>query len=99
VFAPPAMLALNLTREDYLATLCGSLARPPQAFADLDERKRTHALIHPTDQPTQQTRPALDELASTSLPAPDRTLVRSNAMTRRILNAGGRAIRAVATAD
>jgi len=96
---PAAMLALNLTRDDYVATLCGSLARLPQAFADLDERKRTHALIHPTDQPTEQTRPALDELASTSLPAPDRKLVRSEAMTRCILNAGGRAIRAVATAD
>lgn len=97
---PAAMLALNLTRADYVATLCGSLARLPQAFADLAERKRTQALIHPTDKPTQQTRPALAELASTSLPAPDRKLVRSEAMTRCILNAGGRAIRAaVATAD
>ncbi len=95
---PAAMLAFNLTREDYVATLCGSLARLPQAFADLDEHKRAHALIQPTDQP-EQTRPALGELASTSLPAPDRKLVRSDAMTRRILNAGGRAIRAVATVD
>ena len=95
---PAAMLALNLTRADYVATLCGSLARLPEAFADLDERKRTHALIHPTDPPTEPTRHALDELASTSLPAPDRKLVRSEAMTRCILNAGGRAIRTVATA-
>jgi len=96
---PAAMLALNLTREDYVATLCGSLAGLPQAFADLDERKRTHTRIRPTDQPTPQTRPALDELASTSLPALDRKLVRSEAMTRCILNAGGRALRALATAD
>ena len=96
---PAAMLALNLEREDYVATLCGSLDHLPQAFADLDATKRTRAPIHPTDQPTQQTRPALDEIACTSLPAPDRKLVRSEAMTRRILNAGGRAIRAAATAD
>jgi hypothetical protein len=95
---PAAMLACNLTRADYVATLCGSLARLPHAFADLDERTRAHALIQPSDQP-QQTRPALGELASTSLPAPDRKLVRSDAMTRRILTAAGRAIRAVATAD
>jgi hypothetical protein len=96
---PAAMLAFNLTRQDYVATLCGSLARLPQAFAELDERKRAHALLQPTDQQTRQARPVLDQPASTSLPAPDRKVVRSEAMTRRILNAGARVIRTVATAD
>jgi len=91
-----AMLAFNLTREDYVTTLCGSLARLPQAFAQLDERRRADALTQLVD---RQTHPAPAEIASTSLPAPDRKLVRSDAMTTRILNAGGRAVRAVATAD
>lgn len=91
-----AMLAFNLTREDYVATLCGSLDRLPQAFAELDAQKRGAVLTHPTArQPSSH--PA--EIASTALPAPDRKLVRSEAMTTRILNVHRTGGSAVATAD
>lgn len=93
-----AMLAFNLTRADYVVTLCGSLDRLPQAFAELDQQRRRDTLIRKST--GHQRRPSLADPASTSLPGPDRKLVRSEAMTKRILNAGVRGrIRAAATAD
>jgi len=79
---PQAALAANLTRPDYVAALCGSLADLPAAFAQLDaERRQTRlsARMPPAAPP-----PDDEPLASASLPAADRCIVRTDAMRRRI---------------
>jgi hypothetical protein len=48
-----AALACNLERDDYVAILCGSLSRLPQAFAELDQANHRQSLAampspHPT---------------------------------------------------
>ncbi len=37
---PAAALAYNLRRDDYVAILCGSLEKLPEAFAQLDAQRR-----------------------------------------------------------
>jgi hypothetical protein len=70
---PAAALARNLTRPDYVETLCGSLTELPTAFAKLGA-----AAVACTE-------PAADtETVSRSLPIPDRDLVRTDEMTLRI---------------
>lgn len=81
-----AALVPNLLCPDYVEILCGSLDQLPQAFAELDASKRRRALAA-----KQQSSPAspLDtpEIASASLPKADRPLIRSKAMSGRILAA------------
>ena len=70
---PAAALARNLTRPDYVETLCGSLADLPAAFAKLEPAAVARAGV------------SVDtETVSRSLPIPDRDLVRTDEMTLRI---------------
>ncbi len=82
-----AALALNLRQPDYVAVLCGTLDRLPQAFAALDfnERARRFAAPVPADD-TAALHPALNT-ATASLPLEDRRIIRTQSMHARILSA------------
>jgi len=71
---PGAMLAMNLNDPAYVAILCGSLDRLPAAFASLDARGRGPARL-----PAVQ-----DAIATASLPAPERKIVRADATIQRL---------------
>ena len=82
-FPAAAILATNLSKPDYVAALCGTLDDLPAAFATLDAGHRTHSL-------SIRQQPAADlptDLLSASLPASDRSLVRSEGLTARVLAA------------
>jgi len=83
---PEAALARNLLHHDYVEILCGSLQNLPRAFADLDAHRR---LVASQDHPSADMDDGADapEIASASLPRLDRRLVRSPAMTARVLTA------------
>lgn len=83
---PAAALTANLRSSDYVAIVCGSLDKLPNAFAvlDRDSRRRssilTRAAAHIPD--------ASDcDVVSASLPRADRDLVRTPGMERRVLAA------------
>ena len=76
---PGAMLAMNLNDSAYVEILCGSLERLADAFAELDARGRG---------PSRSTSKH-DAIATASLPAADRKIVRAEATLRR-LNAAAR---------
>jgi len=80
---PAAALVPNLSCHDYVALLCGDLDRLPRAFAELDADKHHRALagLLATDSDS------LPPLASASLPAADRSIVRSDAMRNRVMSA------------
>ncbi len=80
---PAAMLALNLQHSDYLAIVCGSLDKLPQAFAQLDagSRQRSSLLARAATRVADATD---CDVVSASLPAEDRILVRADDMNRRI---------------
>lgn len=81
---PEAALAYNLKHNDYVAIVCGSLEKLPEAFARIDLEKKQRALdnapetgFHPDVQPQ------LTE--SASLPTADRRLIRTKQMKELIL--------------
>jgi hypothetical protein len=80
---PAAILALNLKDPDYLAILCGSLDKLPQEFAalDADNRRRSSLVIRAKARVADGTD---CDIASASLPAEDRSLIRTEDMDRRI---------------
>lgn len=83
---PEAALARNLLCADYVEILCGSLERLPGAFAQLDADRRQRSLATEctnVDVPSPNT----PEIASASLPKEDRRIVRTEAMSLRILAA------------
>ena len=69
-----APLARNLLRPDYVQILCGSLDQLPKAFAELDAADRSRSLPARLAHLSSDT--ATDD-ARTSLPKPDRKLIRS----------------------
>jgi len=79
-----AVLARNLTKPDYVTILCGALENLPRAFAQLDSLNRSMPLparlraAAPTGGDDA-------EIVSSSLPRPDRNLVRTAAMQERVL--------------
>ena len=83
---PKAVLARNLLRPDYVEIVCGTLDDLPRAFAELDAHRRQRAS-------TSQLEGTLDEgtdtpeVATASLPSPDRRLVRTPDLTTRFLAA------------
>lgn len=79
---PGAILALNLTRPDYVEIVCGNLDRLPQLFAELDAPNRNCSLAATTLQQT-----ASCDIESASLSRTDRQLVRAKEMEQRILAA------------
>lgn len=81
---PEAALAYNLKHNDYVAIVCGSLEKLPEAFARIDLEKKQRALDSESETvflPDAQ--PQLTE--SASLPTADRPLIRSHQMKERIL--------------
>ena len=82
---PAAALAVNLTRPDYVAILCGgSLDQLPQAFARLDAPDRSRSLATRS----AKSKPSC-EVETASLNAVDRALVRTIELQRCILAAAG----------
>ncbi len=80
---PAAMLALNLRHQDYVAILCGSLDRLPQAFAWLDAGSRRRSSL--VARAAARVADATDcDIVSASLPVEDRNLIRTDEMDRRI---------------
>jgi hypothetical protein len=80
---PAAALVANLEKPDYVALLCGTLDALPAAFAELDAcRQDAPAAGGPVAAPAPVTDGSVIE--TTSLPAADRRLIRSAAMTHRI---------------
>jgi len=78
-----AFLALNLEKQDYLDVVCGGkIELLPAAFAELDAGDRSRAL------PVRlKAIPRKDDadIVSSSLPKPDRDLVRTPAWNERVL--------------
>jgi hypothetical protein len=94
---PGAALAMNLTADDYVRIVCGSLDQLPRAFAELDAHKET-SLAGTNAANTSDTILETD-VASASLPTADRRLIRAAEMEIRIMAAAkSRAPRIVATA-
>jgi hypothetical protein len=83
---PEAALARNLLCPDYVEIICGSIQNLPHAFADLDAQGRLRN-ITPDPAADQVDCADAPEIATASLPRLDRRLVRSPAMTSRILAA------------
>lgn len=78
-----AFLALNLEKQDYLDVVCGgSIENLPAAFAKLDAGHRSQAL--PVRLKALPGKEYVD-IVSSSLPKPDRDLVRTTAWTDRVL--------------
>jgi hypothetical protein len=78
-----AVLARNLTCPDYVAILCGGLEHLPHAFAQLDAPNRTASLPVRRRHAAQTADDA--DIVSSSLPAADRALVRTDVMQLRVL--------------
>jgi hypothetical protein len=83
---PAAALAPNLDCPDYVAILCGNLARLPHAFAQLRNADQHHSALAGASV-VAQANTATTPIASASLPAADRSIVRSDAMSRRVNSA------------
>ena len=78
-----AALAANFRLPDYVAIVCGSLDKLPQAFARLDEASRSHSCVVATA--AAKIASATDcDVVSASLPSADRALIRTENMTRVI---------------
>ena len=77
-----AALAINLTRPDYIAILCGSVEHLPRAFATLDEDNRSHSL------PARTQEMLTGETETASMPLADKRLIRFAQMEPRIVAAG-----------
>ena len=94
---PSAALAMNVTHADYVALVCGSLDQLPRAIAELDACKGT-PLGRPAGATAAPSAPVESDIASASLPAADRRLIRTVKMQSRILAAAtSRAPRMVTT--
>jgi hypothetical protein len=77
-----AALAMNLTRTDYVAILCGSIERLPATFAKLDEGNRSHSL------PTRTEETIAVETETASMGLADKRLIRLEQMEKCIVAAG-----------
>jgi hypothetical protein len=80
-----AALVYNLAHTDYVSLICGSLDRLAEAFAHLDQREK-HLRGLPSDDPHQDLGSVL-QIASASLSTPDRRVIRTEAMDRRVVAA------------
>jgi len=79
---PGAILALNLTRPDYVEIVCGNLDRLAKLFAGLDAPNRHCSLAA-----AKLRRTAACDVESASFNKSDRRLVRTEEMEQRILAA------------
>jgi hypothetical protein len=83
-----AALVYNLKRHDYVNIVCGSLDQLPGAFAQLDQQEEEQRLRGNLSSDEDDVSTVL-QLATASLPTPDRRLIRTEAMDRRMLAAAG----------
>ncbi len=81
-----AALAYNLNYKDYVAIVCGSLEKLPEAFAKIDF-ERSQSTFDNKPQTDFASIVHLPLTESASLPSADRRLIRSEHMKRRILTA------------
>ena len=90
-----AALAYNLTKPHYIAILCGSIEKLPEAFAKLDMDRCARASAKPSrDRGARKEEP---QAAFASLPHADREIVRAQALrTQMEAAARSRAPRRVA---
>jgi hypothetical protein len=80
-----AALVRNLTHDDYVTTVCGSLDRLAQTFAELDRHERDSRKDGVPRQPHEDDNlGATLHIASASLSSADRRVVRTDQMHRRI---------------
>lgn len=78
-----AALAVNLTRPDYVALVCGTLDRLPEEFAKLDHEKA----------PQKSKQVEVTDPETASLSGPDRREIRSMGLADRIVSAARKAVR------
>ncbi|MDI7268888.1 MAG: hypothetical protein QME96_12935 [Myxococcota bacterium] len=83
---PQAVLARNLLRPDYVEIVCGTLDDLPRAFAELDAHRRQRAPSSQLDGGRGEDTDT-PEVATASLPSPDRRLVRTPNLVARFLAA------------
>jgi hypothetical protein len=76
-----AALAFNLTRPDYVRLLCGSMDKLPEAFARLDQSRRTR------DRANSSPAYLEPEISGASFPRADRRVVRAEPLCRFIESA------------
>jgi len=81
---PGALLAMNLTRPDYVEIVCGNLGRLAQLFAGLDASNRGCSLAVAALRQAGEC-----DVVRASLNRSDRRLVRNKEMEQRILAAAG----------
>lgn len=81
-----AVLACNLTKPDYVATLCGTLDGLPRAFAKLDAADRSTSLPVRLAADTAAAGDDDADIVSSSLPNIDRDIVRTSALKQRVLD-------------
>lgn len=84
---PAAALAANLVHADYVSILCGSLDRLPTAFARLDAQVRRGS------KSSVSTIAKNVDPETASLSSADRKLVRTEEMTRRVIEAAQKGFR------
>jgi hypothetical protein len=94
---PAAALAQNLSDPDYVSVLCGSLDQLPRIFARLDSTSRARARMAPkamadgdgtaAKMPIGVATGLTAQVATASLPAEDRKVIRADAMRQKILAA------------
>jgi hypothetical protein len=85
-----ALLARNLTHEDYVSIVCGSLEKLPEAFADLDRKDReAKQLGEPLEDPEDDLSTIL-QAATASLVKEDRRIIRTDEMNRCIAAAASK---------
>jgi len=84
---PAAALAMNLMHSDYVSIVCGSLDKLPEAFARLDSK------IRRGPKSSVSMIPKNSEPETASLCSEDRKVVRSEAMTCRIIEAAQKSSR------
>ena len=82
---PEAVFAYNLNHDDYVAIVCGSLEKLPEAFANIDLEKKQRILDNKSKtDAVRDVQRALTE--SASLPRADRRFIRRDEMKQRILD-------------
>jgi hypothetical protein len=79
-----AALVYNLEHADYVALMCGSLDRLPEAFAHLDHDQREQYLRGLPAHDPQPDLGSVLQLESASLSTADRRVIRTEEMDRRV---------------
>jgi len=79
-----ALLVHNLRHDDYVGILCGSLQRLPTAFAEMDQDDNDKEIRGNQDGKQADNLRAVLQIESASLATPDRRIIRTDQMNRRI---------------